>query len=92
MSFEIVRTSQFRKDYKLMMKRGKDKQKLEDVLRILAEGGQLPPEKRDHVLFGDYAGFRECHIEPDWLLIYCYLNSQLVLVCSRTGTHSDLFG
>jgi mRNA interferase YafQ len=92
MSYEIVLTSQFRKDYKLMRKRGKDKQKLEEVLRILADGGQLPPEKRDHALSGDYAGFRECHIEPDWLLIYCYLHNQLVLVCSRTGTHSDLFG
>ena len=92
MSFEIVRTSQFRRDYKLMIKRGKDRQKLEDVLRILVEGGQLPPEKRDQALSGDYDGFRECHIEPDWLLIYGYLNNQLVLVCSRTGTHSDLFG
>ena len=92
MSYEIIRTSQFRKDYKLMRKRGKNKQKLDEVLRILADGGQLPPEKRDHALSGDYAGFRECHIEPDWLLIYCYLHNQLVLVCSRTGTHSDLFG
>ena len=92
MSYEIVRTTQFRKDYKLMMKRGKDKKKLEEVLRLLAEGSQLSPEKRDHALIGDYAGFRECHIESDWLLIYCYLNNQLVLVCSRTGTHSDLFG
>ena len=92
MSYEIVHTTQFRKDYKLMMKRGKDKKKLEEVLRLLADGSQLSPEKRDHALTGDYAGFRECHIEPDWLLIYCYLNNQLVLVCSRTGTHSDLFG
>ena len=91
MSYEIVHTTQFRKDYKLMRKRGKDKQKLEEVLRILAAGGQLPPEKRDHALAGEYTGFRECHIEPDWLLIYCYLHKQLILVCSRTGTHSDLF-
>jgi len=107
MRYGIVRTTQFRKDYKLARKRGlkiellqdviacrggrKDDNKLEEVLRILADGGQLPPEKRDHALAGNYAGFRECHIEPDWLLIYCYLNDQLVLVCSRTGTHSDLF-
>ncbi len=91
MSYEIIRTTQFRKDYKLMMKRGKDKQKLEEVLHILADGGELPPEKRDHALTGEYTGFRECHIEPDWLLIYCYRHDQLVLVCSRTGTHSDLF-
>lgn len=75
-----------------MRSRGKDDMKLEEVLRVLAEEGQLPPEKRDHALTGTYAGFREGHIEPDWLLIYGYLHSQLVLVCSRTGTHSDLFG
>ena len=91
MSYEIVCTTQFRKDVKRMVSRGKDDKKLEEVLRVLADGGTLPPEKRDHALTGDYAGFRECHIEPDWLLIYCYLNDQLVLVCSRTGTHSDLF-
>ena len=91
MSYVIVRTTQFRKDFKQMVKRGKDDRKLEDILRILAEGGQLPPERHDHALSGDYSGFRECHIEPDWLLIYCYLHNQLVLVCSRTGTHSDLF-
>jgi len=92
MSYEIIRTSQFKKDYKLMQRRGKDKTKLEEILRILAVGGTLPPENRDHALSGNYAGFRECHIEPDWLLIYCYIHNQLVLVCSRTGTHSDLFG
>ena len=75
-----------------MRSRGKDDMKLEEVLRVLAEEGQLPPEKRDHALTGTYAGFRECHIEPDWLLIYGYLHRQLVLVCSRTGTHSDLIG
>ena len=92
MSYEIIRTSQFKKDYKLMQRRGKDKRKLEEILRILAVGGTLPPENRDHALSGNYAGFRECHIEPDWLLIYCYIHNQLVLVYSRTGTHSDLFG
>lgn len=92
MSCEIIRTTQFKKDYKLMQRRGRDKGKLEEVLRILADGGTLPPERRDHALTGNYSGFRECHIEPDWLLIYCYIRNQLVLVCSRTGTHSDLFG
>ncbi len=91
MSYEIVRTAQFRKDFKLMEKRGKDKQKLKEILRVLADGGELPPERRDHALSGEYAGFRECHIEPDWLLIYCYRHNLLVLVGSRTGTHSDLF-
>ena len=92
MSYVIIRTAQFRKDFKQMVKRGKDKQKLEEVLHLLADGGELPAEKRDHALSGNYAGFRECHIEPDWLLIYCYRHKQLVLVCARTGTHSDLFG
>jgi len=91
MNYEIIRTAQFRKDYKQMIKRGKDDQKLEVVLKVLASGGQLPPEKHDHALSGKYAGFRECHVEPDWLLIYCIMHNQLVLVCARTGTHSDLF-
>ena len=92
MSYEIIRTTQFRKDFKRMMKRGKDKQKLEDVLRIFADGGKLPSENCDHALSGNYEGFRECHIEPDWLLVYCFRHNLLVLVCSRAGTHSDLFG
>ena len=91
MSYEIVRTAQFRKDVKRMVSRGKDDRKLEEVLRVLADGGTLPPEKRDHALTGNYAGFRECHIEPDWLLIYKLFESVLVLELSRTGTHSDLF-
>ena len=91
MSYEIVRTTQFRKDVKRMVSRGKDDKKLEEVLRVLADGGTLPPEKRDHALTGNYAGFRECHIEPDWLLIYKLFESVLVLELSRTGTHSDLF-
>ena len=91
MSYEIVRTTQFRKDVKRMVSRGKDDKKLEEVLRVLADGGTLPPEKRDHALTGNYAGFRECHIEPDWLLIYKRFESVLVLELSRTGTHSDLF-
>ncbi len=90
MSYVILRTTQFRKDCKLMEKRGKNLQNLESVLQILAEGGTLPPEKRDHALVGNFAGFRECHIAPDWLLIYCIRQNQLVLVCARTGTHCDL--
>ena len=92
MSYEIIRTAQFRKDFKLMQRRGKDMEKLKTVLRILADGGELPSERRDHALSGDFSGFRECHVEPDWLLIYCYRHNLLVLVCARTGTHSDLFG
>ena len=91
MSYVIIRTAQFRKDFKQMVKRGKDKQKLEEVLHILADGGELPAEKRDHALSGNYAGFRECHIEPDWLLIYEYSDNDLIIYLTRTGTHSDLF-
>lgn len=91
MSYEILRTTQFRMDCKRMLKRGRDLQDLVEVLRVLANGEILPLGKRDHALTGNYAGFRECHIAPDWLLVYCIQENQLVLVCARTGTHSDLF-
>jgi mRNA interferase YafQ len=90
-SYEILRTTQFRMDCKRMLKRGRDLQDLVEVLRVLANGEILPLEKRDYALTGNYAGFRECHIAPDWLLVYCIQENQLVLVCARTGTHSDLF-
>lgn len=91
MKYEVKFTSHFKKDYKLAQKRGRDVAALDKVIEMLAEGQALPDEYHDHSLVGNYRGCRECHIEPDWLLIYCYLNDQLVLVCSRTGTHSDLF-
>ena len=64
---------------------------LENVIRMLADGETLPAKYRDHTLTGNYSGFRECHITPDWLLIYEVRESELILVLSRTGTHSDLF-
>ena len=70
MTYEIVRTKQFRKDVKQMIRRGKDDHTLERILRLLANGDKLPSSNRDHALTGNYIGFRECHIEPDWLLIY----------------------
>ena len=79
----------FRKDLKRVQKRGKDIEKLKTVVRILSLGGLLPPSYRDHSLIGKYKDFRECHIEPDWLLIYRLTNKALILV--RTGSHSDLF-
>lgn len=91
MKYEVKFTSHFMKDYKLAQKRGRDVAALDKVIEMLAEGQTLPDEYHDHSLVGNYRGCRECHIELDWLLIYCYLNDQLVLVCSRTGTHSDLF-
>lgn len=81
----------FRKDYKRITKRGYDINLLEDVIGILAEGKTLPPQYKDHNLSGDYSGCRECHITPDWLLIYEVSNKELVLYLMRTGTHSDLF-
>ena len=91
MTYRLKMTSKFNKDFKRMKKRGCDPQLLKAVLDKLLDGEPLPPECQDHVLSGKYAGFRECHIQADWLLIYYIKNDQLVLVCSRTGSHSDLF-
>ncbi|MED9781884.1 MAG: type II toxin-antitoxin system YafQ family toxin [Peptococcaceae bacterium] len=81
----------FKKDYKRIVKRGYDIALLENVIRMLADGETLPAKYRDHALTGNYSGYRECHITPDWLLIYEVRESELILVLSRTGTHSDLF-
>lgn len=91
MSRDIVWTSKFKKDYKTIMKRNLDMSLLDTAIRILASGAPLPPHYNDHSLSGNFKGFRECHISPDWLLIYCIEDNDLVLVLSRTGTHSDLF-
>ena len=84
-------TTQFRKDYKLAMKRGLRIALLEEVVERLAMGEPLPEKNRDHALTGDLVGHRECHIQPDWLLIYRMEDDVLVLTLARTGTHSDLF-
>ena len=84
-------TSQFRKDYKLAKKRGYNLSLLEEILNTLLEGKTLDAKYHDHALTGNYLGFRECHILPDWLLIYAIDNGTLILTASRTGTHSDLF-
>lgn len=84
-------TSQFRKDYKLAKKRGLDIDSLEKIIDILLEECPLDAKYYDHPLTGKYTGFRECHIEPDWLFVYQIDNNNLILVASRTGTHSDLF-
>ncbi len=83
--------SAFKKDYKRIKKRGYDTRLLEKVIEILASGQPLPKEYRDHPLSGDYIGCRECHISPDWLLVYEIIAGDLVLYLTRTGTHSDLF-
>ena len=82
--------SGFRKDLKRITKRRYDLAKLTAVTEILRKGQPLPPARRDHPLKGDWQDFRECHIEPDWLLIYQITDEHVVL--ARTGTHADLFG
>jgi mRNA interferase YafQ len=84
-------TSRFRKDYNLAKKRGLDLSLLEAVIDTLLAEQPLDAKHRDHALVGEYAGFRECHILPDWLLIYSIHQETLILTVSRTGTHSDLF-
>ena len=89
--FDLVMTTQFRKDLKRIDKRGKDLSLLKDVLQTLREEQALEEKYRDHALTGNYIGFRECHIQPDWLLVYAINKEELILTASRTGSHSDLF-
>ena len=84
-------TNKFKKDYKLAMKRGRPMKLLDDVVAILANGGVLPDKNKDPALTGNWVGHRECHILPDWLLVYRVEADVLVLTLARTGTHSDLF-
>lgn len=88
---EVVLSNRFKKDLKLAAKRGYNLDLLENVVDTLARGEKLTEKFRDHELTGNYSGFRECHIQPDWLLVYRIENSELILFLSRTGTHSDLF-
>ena len=89
--YEIKHTTQFKKDYKLAKRRGLNLSLLKDVISKLANGEALDARYRDHALSGNWSGHRECHIQPDWLLIYRIEDGILVLTLSRTGTHSDLF-
>ena len=88
---KIAFTHQFLKDLKRIGRRGLPKRELDEVVLKLAQGQSLPPKYKDHLLKGDQAGYRECHIRPDWLLIYRIDRQILTLVLVRTGTHSDLF-
>ncbi len=81
----------FKKDFKKAVKRGYNINLLEEVIELLANEQVLPPKYKDHRLTGDYSDCRECHITPDWLLIYKINNNELILYLTRTGTHSDLF-
>ncbi len=89
---KVIWTSVFKKDYKLAIKRNKDISLLDDIITMLSDGEELPPQNKDHELTGNWKGYRECHIQPDWLLIYKIENDILALTLTRTGTHSDLFG
>lgn len=88
---EIKFTSKFKKDYKLIKKRGMNINLLKEIVDKLANNIPLEEKYKDHELMGNYKGFRECHIQPDWLLIYLIEDNKLTLTLSRTGTHSDLF-
>ena len=89
--YELDFTSKFKKDVKLLKKQGKNIEKLYEIINILASGEELDAKYRDHNLIGNYKGYRECHIEPDWLLIYKVRENILILTLSRTGSHSELF-
>ncbi len=88
---EIVVSNRFKKDLKLIAKRGCKLELLDEIVTKLARCEQLAPKHKDHELTGNYKGFRECHIEPDWLLVYRIEQGELMLFLSRTGSHSDLF-
>jgi mRNA interferase YafQ len=85
----VFQTSQFKKDFKRVIKRGKDIEKLKHVIRLISTEQPLEERHRDHALGGNWAGSRDCHIEPDWILIYRIEDQSLFL--ERTGSHSDLF-
>ena len=85
----IVTTGKFDKEYLLMYRRGKNLSKLETIMLMLAEEKQLPVQHRDHPLKGNFKGRRDCHIEPDWILIYKYAAGTVIF--ERTGSHADLF-
>ena len=90
MKYVVRNTSAFKKDYKRAKKRGLDLSKLQRVVELLANETSLPESLRDHALTGNWANHRECHIAPDWLLIYQIYEDVLVLELTRTGSHSDL--
>ncbi|MDR0914031.1 MAG: type II toxin-antitoxin system YafQ family toxin [Oscillospiraceae bacterium] len=91
MKYTVKPSSAFKKDYKAALKRGYDMTLLNEVVAMLANGEALPEKYQDHALKGNYLGYRDCHITPDWILIYKVEEDMLILALTRTGTHSDLF-
>ncbi|EGK61676.1 RelE/StbE family addiction module toxin [Centipeda periodontii DSM 2778] len=90
--YQIVYTNRMKRDVRRAKKRGKDMRKLIAVLALLQSGQSLPDKHHDHALGGNLRDFRECHIEPDWLLMYQIFEDRLILSATATGTHADLFG
>lgn len=88
---ELILSNRFKKDLKLMRKRNIDKKPLDEIVEMLLRDEKLPDRCRDHALSGEYIGIRECHIRPDWLLLYELSGDKLVLILNRTGSHSDIF-
>ena len=91
MIYNLKYTGSFKKSYKLIQKRGYDISALDKVIDMLRQGKKLDAKYKDHVLSGNYAGYRECHIKPDWLLVYLIENDTITLTLVNTGTHSDVF-
>lgn len=89
--YEITRSTKFKRDVKRAQKQQKDTDKLRVILNLLIEGQDLPAKNKDHFLSGNWSGYRECHIEPDWLLIYRINEQEELLELVRLGSHSDLF-
>lgn len=91
MTYTVKPSTKFEKDLKLAKRRGYNISLLTDLIKELAAGKKLPKKNRDHILINNFAGSHECHVAPDWLLIYEIDNENLILYLTRTGTHSDLF-
>lgn len=91
MKYHVRPTKKFQKDLKRVQRRGYDLSLLTEILKKLANGESLPEKNRDHLLTGNFSGCRECHITPDWFLVYEIYEEELLLYLTRTGTHSDLF-
>lgn len=91
MKYEMQPTTKFKKDIKLCKNRGYDISLIKDIIKKLANGEALDDKNKDHDLHGNWEGYRECHIQSDWLLIYKHQERELILYLTRTGSHSDLF-
>jgi len=91
MTYKIRYSTKFKKDLKLAKKRGLNLDEIKLVIDVLARGEELDEKFHDHALHGDWEGYRECHIEPDWLLVYQLFDEEVILYLVRTGSHSDLF-